>query len=186
MPATSEVAARRHSVGERREVSAVWISSPRAGTARESSPRAQATWRHTSVSRSSRSERQAPSMVSGEGRGASSPRLGLSTTAWKSWAGSSSPLRARAAASRAARSRRRPARRRSGSDPMACVPSHEVDSSRRETSARASGSTCTSLAAGSPSAIAARARIPAPESARAAPPTAMRVEMATNVAASPS
>ena len=76
--------------------------------------------------------------------------------------------------------------RRSASDPMECVPSHAVVSSRRETSASASGSAGTQAAAGRPSTRATRARTPAPESARDDPAAAIRPATATKVAASPS
>ena len=80
MAAASEVAARRHSVGERRVESADRTSPSSAGSALQSRPRAAATWRQTSVSRSSRSVRHAPSIVSGAGR---APCAAPRTTAWK-------------------------------------------------------------------------------------------------------
>ena len=86
--AASEVAARRHSLGPSRGARSRWISAARRGAAIASSPRATATCRHTSDSRSVMSRLHAVRTV-----GRSKTRMPLS-----------SPSLARLAASRAARS----------------------------------------------------------------------------------
>ncbi len=139
------------------------------GDATASNPRATATCRHTSDSRSVMSRAQA---VRTDAR--SKTRTPLS-----------SPSLALRAASRAARSSRRAASLRAGRAPVEYPVSHPRSSSGLDTRASAKPSTCAPVDKGRRSESATRARTCAPPSARGED-SAKAVARVTKVAASPS
>ena len=130
MLAASDTAARRHSVGVSFLSRFCSISSRSSPSARDKRPRATATWRHTSDSRSASSSRQAV----------------CTAGSWNARKLPASPCDTRRAHSRAARSSSRAASLREGSEPVAGSYSHSRRRSGREISASASRSTDTRAA----------------------------------------
>ncbi len=165
--AASDAAARLHSVGDSDGARPSSIACAKAGSQGASRPRATATWRHTSDSRSRRRRVHADSTASD-----------LKTR--RLW---SSPYAAHRAASRAARSRRRAARRRDGSEPVDGAEIQSRARSRRDAIARASGPSAMPRPMGSSVTSAMRARTPGLASPLPGP-RAMRLATATKVAAS--
>ena len=166
--AASDATARRHSVGLRPSLRLSTICVRSSGTQAAQSPRATATYRQTSDSRSARSR-----------------LYGIRTASpTKTRSACGSPICARRAASRAARSRIFAARRLAGSERVDGAPTHSRAYSRRLTSASASGPSAIPCAMGSSARSPTRARMAGDESPLP-PVCAMIVTIAVNVSALP-